>query len=155
MSVFAQIDTRLAQFAAAQQAVLTRDRENHWPGGLGFEERRIDWQRDGFNRALIIQPNFEGMGVDSSKWHLYALAWQNVARGERRVAELHLVSGRPFSEIEARIGELLTEAGVYLNGLQASDLRPQIEVRHQREVSQQRAERQQKGLGESPEESSI
>ena len=155
MSVFTQIDERLVQFAAAQHTVLTRDRENHWPGGpghLGFEERRVDWQRDGFNLAVIIQPDFGGLAVDSSKWHFYALAWQNETRGSgKRVAELRLVSGRPFSEIEARIEELLTDASVYLNGLQARDLRPQIDVRHQREVRQQRAERQHNELGESPE----
>ena len=132
MSVFAQIDERLVQFAAAQHTVLTRDRENHWPGGLGhlgFEERRVDWQRDGFNLAVIIQPDFGSMAVDSSKWHFYALAWQKETRGSgKRVAELRLVSGRPFSEIEARIDELLTEAGNYLNGLQARDLRPQNEL---------------------------
>jgi hypothetical protein len=132
MSVVAKIDERLVQFAAAQHAVLTRDRENHWPGGpghLGFEERRVDWQRDGFNLAVIIQPDFGSMAVDSSKWHFYALAWQNETKGSgKRVAELRLVSGRPFSEIEARIDELLTEAGNYLDGLQARDLRPQNEL---------------------------
>jgi hypothetical protein len=132
MSVFTQIDERLVQFAAEQHTVLTRDRENHWPGPpghLGFEERRVDWQRDGFRLAVIIQPHFGGMTVDSSKWHFYALAWQNETRGSgKRVAELRLVSGRPFSEIEARIDELLTEAGNYLNGLQARDLRPQNEL---------------------------
>lgn len=149
MSVFTQIDERLVQFAAEQHSVLTRDRENHWPGGpghLGFEERRVDWQRDGFNLAVIIQPDFGGMAVDSSKWHFYALAWQNEATGSgKRVAELRLVSGRPFPEIEAHIEELLTKAGVYLNGLQARDLRPQIDIRHQREV------RQQNELREPPE----
>ena len=155
MSIFTQIDERLVQFAAAQHTVLTRDRENHWPGGpgdLGFEERRVDWERNGFNLAVIIQPDFVSMAVDSSKWHFYALAWQNVATGSgKRVAELRLVSGRPFPEIEARIEDLLTEAGVYLNGLQARDLRPQIDLRHQREVRRQRAERQQNEHGESPE----
>jgi hypothetical protein len=153
MSVFTPIDERLAQFAAAQHTVLTRDRENHWPDGpghLGFEERRVDWQRDGFNLAVIIQPDFGGMAVDSSKWHFYALAWQNVAAGSgRRVAELHLVSGRPFTEIEACIEELLTEAGAYLNGLQTRDLRPQIDLHHQHVVRQQRAERRQNELGKS------
>ncbi|UOG77391.1 hypothetical protein MTX78_23905 (plasmid) [Hymenobacter tibetensis] len=128
MSVFTQIDERLQQFAAAQHTVLTRDRENHWPGGpghLGFEERRIDWQQDGCNLAVIIQPDFGKMAVDSSQWHFYALAWQNVATGSgRRVAKRHLVNGRPFSEIKARIEELLIEAGSYLHGLQARDLRP-------------------------------
>jgi hypothetical protein len=90
------------------------------------------------------------MAVDSSKWHFYALAWQNVAAGSgRRVAELRLVSGRPFIEIEARIEELLPEAGIYLNGLQARDLRPQIDLHHQRVGCQQRAERRQNGLGKS------
>lgn len=155
MSVFAQIDTQLTQFAAAQHTVLTRDRHGEslrsWgPNNPGFEERRIDWQRDEMNLAVIIQPHFGEITVDSSKWYFYALAWQNVATGSgKRVAELRLVSGRPFPEIEARIEELLTEAGVYLNGLQARDLRPQIDLRHQREAGQQRAKRRQNEHGKS------
>jgi hypothetical protein len=157
MSVFARIDTQLAQFAAARHTVLTRDRHGEsqrpWgPNKPGFEERRIDWQRDEMNLAVIIQPHFGGIVVDSSKWHFYALAWQNETRGSgKRVAELRLVSGRPFPEIEAHIEELLTEAGAYLDGLPARDLHPQIDVRHQREVRQQRAERRRNGLGQSPE----
>ena len=130
MSVFAQIDERLMQFAVEQHTVLTRDRKNHWPGGagdLGFEERRVDWQRDGFKLAIIIQPDFGGMAVDSSKWHFYALAWQNEAMGSgKRVAELRLVSGSPFPEIEAHIEELLATARTFLNGLQPHDLQPRI-----------------------------
>ncbi len=157
MSVFARIDTQLAQFAAAHHTVLTRDRDGEsqrpWgPNNLGFEERRIDWQRDEMYLAVIIQPHFGGMVVDSSKWHVYALAWQNEAMGSgKRVAELRLVSGHPFPEIEAHIEELLIEAGAYLDGLQTRNLRPQIDVRHQREVRQQRAERRRNGLGQSPE----
>jgi hypothetical protein len=157
MSVFARIDTQLAQFAAARHTVLTRDRHGEsqrpWgPNKPGFEERRIDWQRDEMNLAVIIQPHFGGIVVDSSKWHFYALAWQNETRGSgKRVAESRLVSGSPFPEIEAHIEELLTEAGAYLDGLPARDLRPQIDVRHQREVRQQRAERRRNGLGQSPE----
>lgn len=149
MSVFAQIDARLAQFAATQQALLTRDRNGDslrptGPNGTVFEERRIDWQRDDFNLALIIQPDFGGADVDSSKWHLVALAWKYVPGGSgKRTAMLHLVNGRPFGEIETRVEELLAEAGTYLNGLQARDLKPVIDLHHQREVRRQRAERRQ------------
>ena len=130
MSVFAQIDARLAQFTAAQHAVLTQNRNGEslrpWgPNGLGFEERRIDWQRDGFRLAVIIQPDFGGIEVNTSKWHFYALAWKNITNG-KLVAEHRLVRGMPFSEIEGRVDELLDEARMYLNNLQLHDLRPRI-----------------------------
>jgi hypothetical protein len=146
MSAFAPLDARLAQFAAAQSAVLTRDRHGEslqaWgPHSPGFEERRIDWQRAGINLAVIIQPDFAG-GVDTSKWHFYALAWQNVASGSgRRLARLHLLDGSPFSAIETRLDELLAAAGTYLNALQRRDLQPQLDLQHQREVRRQRAAR--------------
>lgn len=126
MSVVAQIDAQLAHFAAAQRTVLTRDRHGQslrsWgANNPGFKERRIDWQREGMNLAVIIQPDFGGISIDTRKWHFYALAWQNVAGG-RRTAELRLGSGAPFAEIEARVAELLATAGTYLNALQPHDL---------------------------------
>ncbi|RZK23944.1 MAG: hypothetical protein EOO56_03330 [Hymenobacter sp.] len=77
MSVFIQLEARLAKFAAEQQAVLTKNREDHWPlvpELLGFEERRVDWQREGVNLAVIIQPDFQAIGVDTTKWHFRAVA---------------------------------------------------------------------------------
>jgi hypothetical protein len=149
--MFAPLDERLAQFAAAQHAVLTRDRHGEslracGPHSPGFEERRIDWQRAGINLAVIIQPDFTG-GVDPSKWHFYAFAWQDMANGSgRRVARLHLLDGSPFAAVEAHLDELLAAAGAYLAALQRRDLHPLIDARHQREVQRQRAERRQ-GLG--------
>ncbi|UOQ53579.1 hypothetical protein [Hymenobacter cellulosivorans] len=142
MSVFAHIDERLEQFAAAQHTVLTRNRK----GFSDFEERRIDWQRDGFNLAVIIQPTFELKGVDTSKWNVRVVAWKNISSGSGRLAVgQDLVVGRPFPEIEARIDELLDEAGTYLNSLHSRDLKPMINLHHQREVRRQRTERRQKG----------
>ena len=130
MSVFAQIDARLEDFAATQQTELNRDRHGtslrSWgPNNGGFEERRIDWQRNGFRLAVVIQPDFSSMTVDTSKWHCYALAWEHVGGG-KRVAEKRLVSARPFAEIEAHVDELLAEARTFLDGLQRHDLRPRI-----------------------------
>lgn len=125
MSVFAQIETRLAQFAAEQQVVLTRNRENHWPLApelLGFEERRVDWQRADINLAVIIQPDFLATGVDTTKWNFSAVAWQ-YRKGGRHHAIKELVTSMPFQFIEAQVESLLAQARTYLNNIQPDDLR--------------------------------
>ncbi|UOQ71331.1 hypothetical protein [Hymenobacter cellulosilyticus] len=128
MSVFIQLDERLASFATGQHARLTRDRDGSTlqprANNSGFEERRIDWKRDEFNVAILIQPHFEGMTIDTSRWHFIAVAWVHVVGRGKHVAELRLVSGRPFPEIEACVDELLAAALTLLNGLQRHDLRP-------------------------------
>jgi|GEM_PF-1325678 len=134
MSVFAQIEAHLVEFAAEQPASLTRDRRgtSHlpWgPKGVGFEERRIDWHREGIRLAIIIQPTFTLEGVDSSKWNFRTVAWQDVA-GERLVAGKVMLTEVPFQLIEAQVEELLAEARAYLNSLQRCDLKPQADVRY-------------------------
>jgi hypothetical protein len=125
MSVFAQLDARLIQFATEQQTVLTRNRENHWPLApelLGFEERRVDWQRDGMNLAVIIQLNFLATGVDTTKWNFIAVAWQ-YRKGATFSADKELVASMPFGYIEEQVESLLAEASSYLHSLQPDDLR--------------------------------
>jgi hypothetical protein len=125
MSVFTQLDARLAQFAADQQAVLTRNREDHWPLApelLGFEERRVDWERAGLKLAVIIQPDFLATGVDTTKWNFRAVAWQYRA-GDRYYAIKDLVTSRPFQHIEEQVEILLAEARSYLGSIRPDDLR--------------------------------
>jgi hypothetical protein len=125
MSVFTQIEARLAHFATEQQAVLTRNRENYWPLApelLGFEERRIDWQRAGINLAVIVQPDFLATGVDNTKWNFSAVAWQYRPDG-RWQAINDLVTSMPFHHIEAQVENLLAEARTYLNSIRPDDLR--------------------------------
>jgi hypothetical protein len=122
MSVFVQIESRLRQCAAEQQAILTQNRRGT-SLRFGFEERRIDWQQDGINRAIIIQPTFLATGVDITKWKFRAVAWQDSAHA-KRTAHYDLATSVTFRAIEERIDSLLSEARTYLNNIQASSLQP-------------------------------
>jgi hypothetical protein len=135
MSVFAQLEVHLINFAAEHHALLTRNRqgESLRPAGptmVGFEERRIDWQRAGINRALIIQPDFLVTGVDTSKWNVRLVAWQGSGH-HKRTAGQDLVTSMPFQNIADRLADLLAEARSYLNRIQLSDLRPMPYLREQ------------------------
>ncbi|RZJ94343.1 MAG: hypothetical protein EOO60_03255 [Hymenobacter sp.] len=97
---------------------------------FGFEERRIDWQQDGINRAIIIQPDFRATGVDTTKWNFRAVAWQGSAH-KKQTADYDFATSVAFQAIEERIDSLLSEARTYLNTIQASDLRPMPYMREQ------------------------
>ena len=140
MSLFAQLDTQLMRFAAAQGAVLTRDRRGQsllpaGPNMVGFEERRIDWQRQGLNLALIIQPNFLVTGVDTSKWNLRLVAWQGSGHHKHTLSH-NLVTSGAFHNIADHLPALLLEAQRYLAQVQPSDLQP---LPYMREQQQKRA----------------
>jgi hypothetical protein len=122
MSVFIQLEAQLKQCAAEQQAVLTQDRQG-MSLRFGFEERRIDWQQDGINRAIIIQPDFLETGVDTTKWNFSAVAWQGSGH-EKRTIDYELATSVAFQAIAERVDSLLLEARTYLNAIQASDLQP-------------------------------
>ena len=66
MSLFKDIDGNLESVAKKLNAKLTIDRP--WaPKSLHpFEERRIDWEENGLNKAIIIQPSFGS----TTKWSL-------------------------------------------------------------------------------------
>ena len=128
MSIFALTESQLTELAAAYQAVLTRDRDGQslrpmGPNHASFEERRIDWQREGFNLAIIIQPNFLATGVDTTKWNFRAVAWQGSGH-EKRTAGQDFATSMPFQYIEERIESLLVKACSYLNSIKMSDLKP-------------------------------
>jgi hypothetical protein len=129
MNVFVQIEARLRQCAVEQQAVLTQDRAG-MSLRFGFEERRIDWQQDGINRAIIIQPDFLATGVDTTKWNFSAVAWQGSAH-KKRTADYDFATSVAFQAIEERIDSLLSEACTYLNNIQASHLQPMPYMREQ------------------------
>ena len=128
MSIFALIESQLTELVAAYQAVLTRDRDGQslrlmGPNHASFEERRIDWQREGINLAIIIQPDFLVTGVDTTKWNFRAVAWQGSGH-ERRTARQDFATSMPFQFIEERIESLLVKACSYLNIIKMSDLKP-------------------------------
>ena len=129
MSLFAQIDPHLTRFAAEQPAVLTRDRNGMslllaGPNRTGFEERRLDWQREALNLAIILQPDFLATGVDVTKWNFVAVAWQ-WSDSRKRTAGKEFLTSVPFQEMEAQVAELLAQARTYLNHLHLHDLKPQ------------------------------
>jgi hypothetical protein len=129
MSLFAQIDPHLTRFAAEQPAVLTRDRNGMslllaGPNRMGFEERRLAWQREAFNLAIILQPDFLVTGVDVTKWNFVAVAWQG-SGSRKRTARKAFLKSVPFQEMEAKVAELLAQARTYLNHLHFHDLKPQ------------------------------
>ena len=128
MNIFALIESQLTELAAAYQAVLTQDRD--WqslrpkgPNHASFEERRIDWQREGINLAIIIQPDFLATGVDTTKWNFRAVAWQGSGH-EKRTTGQDFATSMPFQYIEERIESLLVKARSYLNSIKMSDLKP-------------------------------
>lgn len=136
MSIFAPIESKLTELSAAYQAVLTRDRNGQslrpmGPNHASFEERRIDWQREGINLAIIIQPDFLATGVDTTKWNFRAVVWQGGGH-EKRTAGQDFVTSMPFQYIEERIESLLMKACSYLNSIKMSDLKPMPYLREQR-----------------------
>jgi hypothetical protein len=128
MSLFAQIDPHLTRFATEQPAILTRDRNGMslllaGPNRIGFEERRLDWQRDTLNLAIILQPDFLATGVDVTKWNFAAVAWQGSGYRKHTTGKDFLTS-IPFQEMEAQVVELLAQARTYLTLLSLHDLKP-------------------------------
>ena len=131
MSHFAQIDSHLTQFAVEQPAVLTRDRNGMslllaGPNSTGFEERRLDWQRDTLNLAIILQPDFLVTGVDVTKWNFAAVAWQGSGY-RKRTAGKDFLRSAPFQEMESHITALLAQARTYLTHLSLHELKPRGE----------------------------
>ncbi len=136
MSIFAPIESQLTELSTAYKAVLTRDRHGQslrpaGPNMASFEERRIDWQREGLNLALIIQPDFLITGVDTSKWNFRAVVWQGIGH-QKCTASQDFATSMPFQYIEERIESLLVKACDYLNNIQMSDLKPMPYLREQR-----------------------
>lgn len=128
MSVFAQIESQLQACTTEQEGTLTQNRGGmsllpFGPNGVGFEERRIDWQRDGINLAIIIQPDFLETGVDTEKWNFSAVAWQGSGH-YKRTTDQDFITSMPFQSIETQIASLLTEACIYLNNIQTGNLQP-------------------------------
>ena len=104
MSIFVNIDKTLKIFAKNIFAQLTIDRP--FPQNY-FEERRIDWIKNGINKAILIHPNFEIDGINSKKWNLtlVALTYNHI---EDRIQWIYyLVEEKNFEVIENNIEDFL------------------------------------------------
>lgn len=75
MSRFKLIDEKLAKLAIKLNAKLTKDRPEYPEALRTFEERRIDWIKNKICKAIIIQPNFEDIGVNSTIWNFINIAY--------------------------------------------------------------------------------
>jgi hypothetical protein len=111
MNTFQEIDLKLADLAQKLNARLTKDRPDYPEVLRTFEERRIDWKDDQINKAIIIQPNFEHDGVNSSIWNFINIAWFDDAVSITRPQWIRiLVDKGKFETIEKNIDKLLTES---------------------------------------------
>jgi hypothetical protein len=123
VSIFKYIDDKLHRFAEKINGTLVKDRSSS-PITLTFEERRIDWREGDIRKAIIIQPNFEITGVNSSIWNFINIAWiekNGLAVKPGWVKEL--VNKEDFQNIEERIDELLSQSEKNLSGITIDDLK--------------------------------
>lgn len=122
MSIFKRIDTQLLEVSKSLNTTLTKDRPEYPEVLRTFEERRIDWTENGIRKAIIIQPNFEITGVDSSKWTFRLVAWKGIGRKRISVHE-ELVSKVDFSSINENIDLYLNKGVEFLKGITLEDLK--------------------------------
>jgi len=108
LSLFQTIDKDLELVAEKLKARLTIDRPWAPKSFHPFEERRIDWEDKGLNKAIIIQPYFAPTGVDSTKWSLINIAWIKKNKISKKPQwERILIENENFIKIENNITELL------------------------------------------------
>ncbi|WP_303310799.1 hypothetical protein [Hymenobacter sp. BT730] len=122
MGLFDNIDIILERYADEQNAVLTKNRKDTSVYLFKFEERRIDWQHNEVNLAVIIQHDFSENGVDTSKWNFVNVAWKDIGPN-RFASDRNLVNSADFRQIEMHIEELLRESVIYLNNIEFEDLK--------------------------------
>ncbi|MEM7368200.1 MAG: hypothetical protein AAF587_06325 [Bacteroidota bacterium] len=123
MSNFEIIDLRLTRLSEKLGAVLTKDRPACPEGLRTFEERRIDWMEHGIRKAIIIQPIFRRSGVDSSKWNVINIAWDDEVRSTHKPKwRKLLVEEQPFETIASSIEDLLSASENNLRSISKDDL---------------------------------
>ena len=123
MSRFYFIDDKLINLANSLNARLTKDRPEYPEVLRTFEERRIDWSDNEINKAIIIQPNFEATGVNSSIWNFINIAWHDDAHSVKRPQWINiLVDKGEFEMIEKNIDELLFQSEENLKKIKMEDL---------------------------------
>lgn len=121
MSIFKRIEPALQNLCFTLNACLTRDRPGYPSEFRAFEERRIDWEKDGIRRAIVIQPIFRGSGVDSNLWNWDLIAWRYV-QGWREAYHKTLVHECKFSQIEENLDLLILESQKTLENITKNDL---------------------------------
>jgi hypothetical protein len=123
MSRFKDIDSKLENLSNNLNAKLTKDRPDYPEAVRTFEERRIDWIDNGINKAIIIQPNFEDKGVNSSIWNFINIAWFDDATSVKRPQWIKiLVDKGKFESIQNNIDNLLLDSEKNLTKITFNDL---------------------------------
>ena len=123
MSVFRKIDPILESTAKQLGAELSKDRLDYHESLRTFEERRIDWEKDGVRKGIIIQPKFTLKGVDSSFWSLVNVAWIPIEKpGGKKTWSKNLILDQPFELIENKLELLLKESIQILQDVTVHDL---------------------------------
>ncbi|RYE50424.1 MAG: hypothetical protein EOP48_19790 [Sphingobacteriales bacterium] len=124
VSRFYLIDDKITNLANRLNARLTKDRPNYPDVLRTFEERRIDWNDNKINKAIIIQPNFEATGVNSSIWNFINIAWHDDAHSAKRPKWINiLVDKSEFEVIEKNIDKLLFQSEENLKKIKMEDLK--------------------------------
>lgn len=124
MSVFSNIDDKLIKLSNKLNATLTKDRPSYPKALRTFEERRIDWNVNEINRAIIIQPNFEHNGVNNRIWNFINIAWYDDAKSINRPQWYkNLAEKEKFEILEKNIDELLRTSENNLQNIKMTDLK--------------------------------
>jgi hypothetical protein len=123
MSRFKHIDDKLTDFAKKIEAKISKDRPDFPRELINFEERRIDWTENLVRKAILIQPNFESTGVNSTIWNFTNIAWtMNNGVAIKPGWTKKLVDKGSFEFIESNIDELLNESRDNLSKIQITDV---------------------------------
>lgn len=108
---FTKIDDKLENVAEKLNAKLTKDRPEYPEALRTFEERRIDWREGNIFKAIIIQPNFEEKGVNSTIWNFINIAWYDDGRSFERPQWINILADKTdFRVIEENIDSLLSQS---------------------------------------------
>jgi hypothetical protein len=120
MTYLKEIDQQLSRVAKELNAYISKDR-------IEVEERRIDWTEDGIQKAIIIQPVFEDLGVNHSLWNFINFAWIDLGIPEKFLWprwEKRLAARVELDYIIGNIEELLSQSIANLKSIDRRDLQP-------------------------------
>ena len=124
MGRFNKIDDKLRNVADKLNAKLTKDRPEYPQALRTFEERRIDWREGNIFKAIIIQPNFEEKGVNSTIWNFINIAWYDDGQSFQRPQWINiLIDKGDFRVIESNIDSLLSQSEEKLKEIGMQDLK--------------------------------
>lgn len=105
MSIFKNIELEIESISKELNAVISKDRPCYPESLRTFEERRIDWEDNGIKKAIIIQPTFDGKGVNTELWNFRLVAWKGIGNKRKYIEEV--IEKTEFKIIDSNINKLL------------------------------------------------